>query len=582
MFSVAIAVSLTADAARESSPSFKDSPNLRSKIGAQLNEAEDFLVHLLHSNGFTRHRHDGRCGPQNGNAGCDPSSMKTCCTPEGMCVGKICFGSGCYNERDILQCEGGGSHDHEDHAKCRQRPQFYDPAEDVPCAHADARGAVASMRGDEAAAYFSAPIQDGEPRSVELRSLLASYKKRKIHDAVKMGWYAPECPSASGGSCVDARMREKVVGKLGYLEQQNLEEIGKVAHLKKSMGIETSDANFVQFAATKPQHLGALHAAMAAEDAVVNEQLLRLFPRLPALEDYADFDVGLDALLDPRPLPRPTEREMHCKLTPLAPLPPSRWCCAAVGSRAATMESTKHITISQSWRGLKSKSRTMEDEEDVCTEICRRGRGTGWNGFSWVHIRSGQPDACRCSFAPFDTVGGTAAWIREQECEELTGTTTSCIECSLGTCNPNVVEVFLPRDCPVEERYDELRILRDEVLKEEVFIATSPRFADPRKFDLTKCWYVYERGCAAFFLSLSLSLSLLIPPSRPSPSPPLSVSSTLSLSLSPAHSTSGSNRNPNTASSCIGEATIRTGELLSLGRNRPSRLGRVRKVHVLK
>ena len=57
---------------------------------------------LLHANAFTNFRADGHCGSTYDDAGCDPSSMKTCCSPQGMCVAKIwaeteCVGKDFHN-----------------------------------------------------------------------------------------------------------------------------------------------------------------------------------------------------------------------------------------------------------------------------------------------------------------------------------------------------------------------------------------------------------------------------------------------------------------------------------------------------
>ena len=83
-------------------------------------------------------------------------------------------------------------------------------------------------------------------------------------------------------------------------------------------------------------------------------------------------------------------------------------------------------------------------------------------------------------------------WMREHKCTE------ESLESDCGTCpqsgqdvdvikcDVDTVAIYRPRDCAAEERYDELRLLRDEVIKPEFYGATSARFLDPSQFHLEK------------------------------------------------------------------------------------------------
>ena len=66
-------------------------------------------------------------------------------------------------------------------------------------------------------------------------------------------------------------------------------------------------------------------------------------------------------------------------------------------------------------------------------------------------------------------------WMHKHKCIE------ESLESDCGT-----VAIYRPRDCAAEERYDELRLLRDEVIKPEFYGATSARFLDPSQFHLEK------------------------------------------------------------------------------------------------
>ena len=151
--------------------------------GRTQSDLDAAINSLLHANAFTHFHADGLCGGD-GNAGCDPSSIKTCCTPAGTCEVTVWTES---------QCIGEGFHDHADHAKCRggegyERPQHYDPAVEFPCAHRDVRAdQTYKDPTHDASTYFDAPINEGKKQTVELQSLLAAYKQRKIASALELG-----------------------------------------------------------------------------------------------------------------------------------------------------------------------------------------------------------------------------------------------------------------------------------------------------------------------------------------------------------------------------------------------------------
>ena len=151
--------------------------------GRTQSDLDAAINSLLHANAFTHFHADGLCGGD-GNAGCDPSSIKTCCTPAGTCEVTVWTES---------QCIGEGFHDHADHAKCRggegyERPQHYDPAVELSCAHRDVRAdQTYKDPTHDASTYFDAPINEGKKQTVELQSLLAAYKQRKIASALELG-----------------------------------------------------------------------------------------------------------------------------------------------------------------------------------------------------------------------------------------------------------------------------------------------------------------------------------------------------------------------------------------------------------
>jgi hypothetical protein len=221
---------------------------------------------LLHANAFTHFHADGHCGGH-GNHGCDPSSIKTCCTPAGTCEVTVWTKS---------QCIGEGFHDHADHAKCRggegyERPQLYDPAVEFPCAHRDVRAdQTYKDPTHDASTYFDAPINEGKKQTVELQSLLAAYKQRKIASALEVGRGAQAVSSTKEGAAA--------IAKLSSLSEQAKEAVSRLAEQKKSMGIETSHADSVNFIKQSPAHLNALHAALGAEDEDVNALLRGLSP----------------------------------------------------------------------------------------------------------------------------------------------------------------------------------------------------------------------------------------------------------------------------------------------------------------
>ena len=218
---------------------------------------------LLHANAFASFRTSGRCGPIDSpmysNHGCDLSSIKTCCTPAGTCEVAVWTES---------QCIGEGFHDHADHAKCRggegyERPQHYDPAVEFPCAHRDVRAdQTYKDPTHDASTYFDAPINEGKKQTVELQSLLAAYKQRKIASALEVGRGAQAVSSTKEGAAA--------IAKLTSLGEEVEEAASRLAEQKKSMGIETSHADFVDFVKQSPAHLNALHAALGAEDEDVN------------------------------------------------------------------------------------------------------------------------------------------------------------------------------------------------------------------------------------------------------------------------------------------------------------------------
>ena len=216
---------------------------------------------LLHANAFTNFRADGHCGSTYDDAGCDPSSMKTCCSPQGMCVAKI------WAE---TECVGKDFHNHEDHPKCRD-PHGH--AVEFPCAHRDVRAdQTYKAPTHDASTYFDAPINAGKKQTAELQSLLAAYKQRKFASALAMGWDTAATPPTA------QRQRDGVaiMGRLGYLGEQAKEAASRLAEEKKRMGIETTHTDFIDFVAQSPAHLNALHAALGAEDEDVNELMLGL------------------------------------------------------------------------------------------------------------------------------------------------------------------------------------------------------------------------------------------------------------------------------------------------------------------
>ena len=257
--------------------------DLDSRIQSDLDAA---INSLLHANAFTHFHADGHCGPAFGNHGCDPSSIKTCCTPAGTCEVTVWMES---------QCVGEGFHDHADHAKCRggeryERPQFYDPAVEFPCAHRDVRAdQTYNNPTHDASTYFDAPINEGKKQTVELQSLLAAYKQRKIASALE---------GSSGGAAA--------IAELTSLGKKAEEAAIRLAEQKKSMGIETSHTDFIDFVERSPAHLNALHAALGAEDEDVYAVLRGLSPKaLPKFEMGTITDrsgarlVGIFEIYDP-------------------------------------------------------------------------------------------------------------------------------------------------------------------------------------------------------------------------------------------------------------------------------------------
>ena len=67
---------------------------------------------------------------------------------------------------------------------------------------------------------------------------------------------------------------------------------------------------------------------------------------MPSLLDARDVEIGLQILLDPAPLPKPTDREMHCKLTPFKPLPPLKYCCRGKDVAGAVGRDTEEARVS--------------------------------------------------------------------------------------------------------------------------------------------------------------------------------------------------------------------------------------------
>ena len=227
---------------------------------------------LLHANAFTHFRVDGHCGGER-NHGCDPSSMKTCCTPEGTCE---------VTAWSESQCVGEGFHDHADHDKCRggdgyARPKFYDPAVEFPCAHRDVRADQTYKAPTHvASAYFDAPINEGKKQTVELQSLLAAYKQRKIASALKIGRGVQAAHSSKEGAAA--------IAKLTSLGEEAEEVASRLAEHKRSMGIETSHTDFINFVKQSSAHLNALHAVLGAEDDDLNKIIAYGFHQLRQAE----------------------------------------------------------------------------------------------------------------------------------------------------------------------------------------------------------------------------------------------------------------------------------------------------------
>ena len=238
--------------------------DLNSRTQSDLDAA---INSLLHANAFTHFHADGHCGGH-GNHGCDPSSIKTCCTPAGTCEVAVWTES---------QCIGEGFHDHADHAKCRggegyERPQLYDPAVEFglglgfPCAHRDVRAdQTYKDPTHDSSTYFDAPINEGKKQTVELQSLLAAYKQRKIASALGVGRGTQAVSSTKEGAAAIAELTSR--------GEEAEEAASRLAEQKKSMGIETSHADFIDFVERSPAHLNALHAALGAEDEDVNAML---------------------------------------------------------------------------------------------------------------------------------------------------------------------------------------------------------------------------------------------------------------------------------------------------------------------
>jgi hypothetical protein len=115
----------------------------------------------------------------------------------------------------------------------------------------------------DSSTYFDAPINEGKKQTVELQSLLAAYKQRKIASALGVGRGAQAVSSTKEGAAA--------IAKLTSLGEEAEEAVSRLAEQKKSMGIETSHADFIDFIKQSPAHLNALHAALGAEDEVINE-----------------------------------------------------------------------------------------------------------------------------------------------------------------------------------------------------------------------------------------------------------------------------------------------------------------------
>jgi len=238
--------------------------------GRTQSDLDAAINSLLRANAFTSFRTSGRCGPMYSNHGCDPSSIKTCCTPAGTCEVAVWTES---------QCIGDGFHDHADHAKCRggegyERPQLYDPAVEFglglgfPCAHRDVRAdQTYKDPTHDASTYFDALINEGKKQTVELQSLLAVYKQRKIASALEVGRGAEEVGSSTKEGAA-------AIAKLTSLGKEAEEAASRLAEQKKNMGIETSHADFIDFVERSPAHLNALHAALGTEDEDLNKIML--------------------------------------------------------------------------------------------------------------------------------------------------------------------------------------------------------------------------------------------------------------------------------------------------------------------
>jgi U3 small nucleolar ribonucleoprotein component len=116
----------------------------------------------------------------------------------------------------------------------------------------------------DASTYFDAPINEGTKQTVELQSLLAAYKQRKIASAFELS-----SPSST-------KEGASAIAKLTLLSEKAEEAVSRLAEQKKSMGIATSHADFIDFIKQSPAHLNALHAALGAEDEDINALLKRM------------------------------------------------------------------------------------------------------------------------------------------------------------------------------------------------------------------------------------------------------------------------------------------------------------------
>jgi len=475
------------------------------------NPVEGKLINsLLSLNGFTAARDDLQCGAAHAHAGCNPAGAHPCCdATTSTCVVTLCLNNWC---NAATRCSG---HDHTVHHMCNKFAtatlRHFRHTAPRTCVHGKSRDPMQHAATVELhdGAYDSAALQALHGDDLHEARILLLYKSHKIAKTLEAVKLTPD----------DDANKPYVIAKLETLQR----ETGAKRVLLSAATVD-EDFMWLEDTSGEAAKLNGLLFKLGTQDSEVdsiiihppeafetkaeeiNDQVEITESIMPDFYDSRDVELGLQTLLDPAPLPRPIEREMHCRMTPFKPLPPSKWCCRGKNIRKKVEAIAHPVDITGNWAVY---PRAIDGE--LCSSICRRGHGTEWNGFSFIDHHDKNNWECKCTLPYTDgapmydryhnvvkQVAHPHKWMREQQCEEIHGD-APCENCPVGgvpgqgdrkwwpTCTNDAVEVFRPRDCAAEERFDELRLLRDEVMRPDFFTATSPIFNDPKKFHLERC-----------------------------------------------------------------------------------------------